>query len=184
MFPLGIAVPIVLALVRQRRAALAWTTAIACVWVAMLALKLAGYTVAAVDPASPLSEIGLITPSGHVASAAPIYGGLIGLLLPRPGTLMVRTVLAALLIAVLSGATRVLLGAHTLAEVIVGAMVGVAGAAGLAAGAGVALDKRARLPIIAVTALVVLACHGLHLSWEQAIHRFALRAIQEWRQPV
>lgn len=184
VFPLGVAVPLVLVLFHQKRAALAWTAAVGCVWAAMLALKLGGYTLAAMVPTSPLNEVGLVTPSGHVASAASIYGGLIGLLLSRPGTLLVRTVFAALLVAILCGATRVILGEHTLAETIVGAMVGVAGAAGLAMGAGTALEWRARLPVIVTASVVMIALHGLHLSWEQAIHGVALRAIQAWQQPV
>ncbi len=180
MFPLGIAVPIVLVIAGQRRIALAWTATIGCVWTVMLVLKLSGYTIATMFPASAFSEIDLVTPSGHTASSAAIYGSLIGLLISRPGTPLRRSLLAAIGVALAIGTTRVLLGVHSLSEVIVGGTVGIAGAAALAWATGDAIDRRARLPILAVIALIVVAFHGDHTSAEDPIQDASTRISRLW----
>ena len=180
MFPLGIAVPLILALMGQRRAASGWAAVIGCVWTVLLVLKLAGYTIAATFPDSLFSALDLLTPSGHVASSASIYGGLIGLLLSRPGTLMHRSVLAAIVVAFAIGTTRVSLGVHSLSEVIVGGMVGVAGAAALACIVRAAIARQARLPIIASTLVIIATFHGDHTTWEETIRDTALRITQLW----
>ncbi len=172
--------PLVFGIIGQRRAAVAWTVAIGCVWAVTLMLKLTGYTIATLFPMSVLSDIDLVTPSGHVASSAVIYGGLVGLLLSGPGTLVRRSVLAAIAVAIVIGTTRVLLGVHSLAEVLVGTTVGVAGAAGLAMAAGTALERRARLPVLAAIALLIVTFHGDHSSWEHPIQGAALRLIEVW----
>ncbi|MDP9096966.1 MAG: phosphatase PAP2 family protein, partial [Pseudomonadota bacterium] len=184
MFPLGIAVALTLFALHQRRAATAWTLSIGCVWAAMLALKLAGYTIDALMPASPLNVVDLVTPSGHVASASAIYGGVIGLVLRWPGTLKVRMLTASAAVAIGIGLTRIALGEHSLSEVLIGAAVGLGGAVGLASMAGASVDRRAALALTAVTILVMAVQHGEHLSWEQGIHRFALEAIGRWRGTV
>lgn len=181
MFPLGFIIALTLLALRQRRAATAWTMAIGGVWAIMLALKLIGYTIAALIPVSPLNVVDLVTPSGHVASASAIYGGVIGLVLWRPGTLMARILVSSASVAAIIGLTRVILGEHSLSEVLIGAAVGLAGAAGLASAAGVSVDRRARLPLVAVAVLVMAVQHGEHLSWEQGIRQLALEAIGRWR---
>ena len=180
LFPLGAAVPLIFGIIGQRRAAIAWTVAIGCVWAVTLVLKLTGYTIAAMFPVSIFSTIDLVTPSGHVASAAAIYGGLVGLLLSGPGTLVRRSVLASIAVALVIGATRVLLGKHSLSEVLVGTTVGVAGAAGLALAAGTAIEGRARLPVLVTIALLIVTFHGDHSSWEEPIRDAAFRFIQVW----
>lgn len=180
MFPLGVAIAVALVILRQRRAALAWSIAIGCVWATMLVFKLAGYMIEGLLPASPLSMIDLVTPSGHVASATVVYGGLIGLLLWRPDTLVVRTLLATTVIAVGMGVTRVMMGAHSIAEVLTGAAVGIVGVYWMTA-AGVQVERRARLPLVIVAALVMVSRYGNHLGWEQTIHQLAVEAIEHWR---
>ena len=177
MFPLGIAVALVLALCRQRRAAVGWSLAIGSVWAAMLVLKLAGYTLEALAPGSPFAELGVVTPSGHVASAASVYGGLLQLL-ARPEWR--RAALGSLLIALIIGISRVALGEHTPAEVIVGAVVGIAGAVCFAR-AETNLDRRSYRAVLAVAVFMVVLLHGRHLSWEQAIRSLSLDAIRAWR---
>lgn len=180
MFPLGIAIALALVILRQRRAALAWSIAIGCVWATMLVFKLAGYMIEGLLPASPLSMIDLVTPSGHVASATVVYGGLVGLLLWRSGTLVVRTLLATILIAAGIGVTRVMMGAHSISEVLTGAAVGTIGVYWMTA-AGVQVERRARLPLVIVAALVMVNQYGTHLGWEQTIHHIAIEAIEHWR---
>lgn len=179
MFPLGIAIALALLILRQHRAALVWSLAIGCVWGTMLVFKLAGYMIEGLLPASPLSMIDLVTPSGHVASATVVYGGLIGLLLWRPDTLVVRTLLATTVIAAGMSVTRVMMGAHSISEVLTGAAVGIVGVYCLTA-TGVQVERRARLPLVIVAALVMVTQYGTHLGWEQTIHHIAVEAIEHW----
>ena len=181
MFPLGIAIGLTLCLLRQRRAAFAWAVGIGCVWGLMLILKLAGYMIEGLDPASPLSAIDLVTPSGHVASASAIYGGLVGLLLLQRRVLMPHTLLATAGIAAAIGITRVELGEHSVSEVLIGAAVGMLGVYWMSRLLGGSLDRRARLPLLVVAVLVVAVRYGEHLDWEQAIHQLAVGAIGRWR---
>ena len=184
MMPLGVAIPILLVALNERRAALGWTVAVGGVWAAMLLLKFLGYVVFTLDPASPLGGIDLVTPSGHVASATVIYAGLAGLLLRGPGSVFVRTLTVAVLVAVGVGFTRVLLGEHSVAEVIVGGVVGIAGASALATITRHPLPAWRPLPVLAVTAAIVLVRHGVHLSWENTIHQFAMQTVSDWKAGV
>lgn len=181
MFPLGIAIGLTLFILRQRRAAKAWTVAIGFVWTTMLILKLVGYMIEGLLPTSPFSAIDLVTASGHVASASVIYGGFIGLVLWRPGTLMVRTLLAATVAAAGIGVTRVMLAEHSVSEVIIAAAVGIVGAYWLTTVASVSVERRARLPLLIVAAIVIVVRHGGHFGWEQTIHQIANDAIVWWR---
>ena len=176
--------PILLVALNERRAALGWTVAVGGVWAAMLLLKFLGYVVFTLDPASPLGGIDLVTPSGHVASATVIYAGLAGLLLRGPGSVFVRTLTVAVLVAVGVGFTRVLLGEHSVAEVIVGGVVGIAGASALATITRHPLPAWRPLPVLAVTAAIVLVRHGVHLSWENTIHQFAMQTVSDWKAGV
>ena len=184
MMPLGVAVAVVLALCGTRRLALAWTTAVGGVWAVMLVLKFLGYFVSEFDPGSTLSAIRLVTPSGHVASATVIYAGIVGLVLRWPGTVLTRTTLTAIVVAVTIGATRVLLGDHSLSEVVVGGIVGIAGAVTLAATARAPLDRWRPLPVLAVTALVLEVRHGTYMSLEGPIWQTAVQAIITLRTGV
>lgn len=184
MMPLGFSVAILLALLGQRRPALAWMMSVGGVWAVMLALKFLGYFVSILDPVSPLSGIDLVTPSGHVASATVIYAGLAGLLLPRSGTILVRTIMVALIVAVGIGVTRVMLGEHSVSEVIVGGLVGIVGAGVLAVTAGAPLETRRLMPVLAMVALIVVVRHGVQLSWENTIKQVAMQAVTEWRVGV
>lgn len=184
MFPLGIVTGLTLLALRQRRAATGWTIVIGSVWATMLILKFVGYIIQDLLPASPLSIIDLVTPSGHVASATVIYGGLVGLVLWRPGTLKFRTLFAAAAVAAGIGVTRVMLGEHSVSEVVIAAGVGITGAYWLTRLAGVSVDRRARLPLLAVVTVVIVVRHGGHLGWEQTIHHVATDAVTWWRGPA
>lgn len=181
MFPVGIAVAALLLLLGQARAAWAWTVAVAGVWAVMLVLKILGYTLDALDPTSPIGAIGLVTPSGHVASATVIYGGLAGLLLAGPFTMARRTATAAIAVAVWIAVTRVLLKEHTLSEVVVGGLVGLVGAIALARSAEMPIERRAVLPIVAVVGVIIVLRHGVHLSWEETIRQVALKTVSGWQ---
>ena len=115
ILPLVVAIAFTLFL-QWRRGAIAWLMVIAATFVTMFILKL-GFL--ACSPSYYLR-----TPSGHVAAATMVAGGLAMLLLRWRH----RALLLALLAAIVVGTSRIVLGAHSLPEVTVGAMVGLLGA--------------------------------------------------------
>ncbi len=148
LLPLAACVFGTLLALRWRRGALAWGACVAGVLAVMLVLKLVALACGA-----HFAWTGVVSPSGHTATAAVVYGGLFALLAPpsRTGTLVAAA--AGGLVALGVGLTRLALHVHTPADVLVGAAVGVAGAvlmrrlAGAAAGAaGVPLASGWHVP--------------------------------------
>ncbi len=84
---------------------------------------------------------------------------------------------AALVAAVVIGISRFVLGMHSLAEVVIGALIGLTGAAALLKFAGPPPRLRTG-PLIAVIVMIVVLFHGLHLPAEAAIRHTALRVAQ------
>lgn len=147
------------------RAALAWALAVPAVLAVVLAGKLAVFACGG----EPTRAIGLLSPSGHTASAAVVYGGLLALLL-RTKRRQLAALAASGMFAVLIGATRIWLGAHTLVDVLLGGGAGVAGAWVLVRLAGprppvLPYLRRAGLAIMLVAAVL----HGLRLPAEREI---------------
>jgi len=167
--PLAATVLIVLLAMGWRRGALAWATCVGGVLGLMLVLKLITFACIWRAP-----WMGITSPSGHTATAAVVYGGLLALLVPPGvrGTLVAA--LAGGVFALIFGLTRLALEVHTVADVIIGALVGVAGAMLLRHLAG---DRPTRLssPRIALAACVVmLLFHGHRLEAETRIRYLAL----------
>jgi len=179
VIPLCVAVAATLALLGRTRVAFVWTTVTAGVWATMLVLKLVGYTCEHLAPDVALIQLGLITPSGHVAAAATAYGGMIGLVFGSAR----RASLAAFGIAVLIGLTRIALGDHTLAEVVVGGIVGVVGAGVFTSWARSRLAGRPLAALLSVTAIVMLVFHGSHLTWEPTIRATSAQAVRDLNPP-
>lgn len=184
MLPVVVAVTITLALLRRARLALTWVLALGGVFATVLLLKLAGYACEQLYPALPPAQLGLVTPSGHVAAGATIYGGMLGILFSDPArglrAVIRRSCLLALGVAVVVGVTRVLLGEHTVVEAIVGGAVGVGGAAALAALTHPRLQELPRAAVLGVTVAVVVLFYGSHLSWENAIRTASAEAVRGW----
>jgi membrane-associated phospholipid phosphatase len=105
----------------------------------------------------------LVSPSGHTAAAAYVYGGMAALVW-RMRTAMATASAAA--IAIVFGLSRIAVHAHSLAEIVFGGAVGVAAVAGLIlASGGVAAGLRPlRLAFCAVPLIIVL--HGVRLNME------------------
>jgi membrane-associated phospholipid phosphatase len=167
--PLAATVLAALLALGWRRGALAWAGCVGGVLALMLVLKLITFACIWRAP-----WLGISSPSGHTATAAVVYGGLLALLVPRGvrGTLVAA--LAGGVFALIFGLTRLALEVHTVADVIVGAVVGVAGAMLLRHLAG---DRPARLssPRIALAAcIVMLLFHGHRLEAETRIRYLAL----------
>jgi membrane-associated phospholipid phosphatase len=166
MLPMVFAIAIVLATQGWRRGALVWLGVVFATFGLMLVLKLAFLTCARLP-----SPIDIHSPSGHVAAATLVCGGLAALLTGRRAAILPVAVLAAAVI----GASRLVLGAHSLPEVALGALVGLAGATALLVLAGPPPALRpARL--LAVVVMVAALFHGMHLPAEAAIRHTAFRA--------
>ena len=84
---------------------------------------------------------------------------------------------AALIAAVVIGVSRLVLGMHSVPEVVLGALVGLAGAAALLRFAGPP-PRLHVAPLVAVIMAVAVLFHGLHLPAEAAIRHTAYRAAQ------
>jgi len=147
------------------RAAGVWVLVVAVVFSLVLVGK-----VAAFDCGGAVArEIGLHSPSGHTASAAMVYGGLLGLL-RRGGRRELVAVLLALGFAVVIGISRIALGAHSLIEVLLGGAVGIAGAGTVVWLAGPRPERLRYLRRAMLTiSLVALLAHGIRLPAEARI---------------
>lgn len=166
ILPLVLATALALWLGGWARGAIAWLLVCGVTLATVGVAKLAVFTLGPF-PAIPL----LLSPSGHTASAALVYGGLIGLLFTgtRPRHLVV--IAAALASAI--GLTRMALGLHTLPDTLVGAAIGLAGAAILELTAGHRPDRFHRLLPIGFAAAVLLGFHGLRMPAEPWLRVFA-----------
>ena len=169
VLPLAACVFAVLLALHWRRGALAWGACVSGVLAVMLVLKLV--TLAC---GSHLAWTGVVSPSGHTATAAVVYGGLFALLArhSRAGTLAAAA--AGGLFALGIGLTRLALHVHTPADVAVGAVVGVAGAVLMQRLAGERPSGPASLWLLAATCLVLLVFHGDRLEAETRLHWLAL----------
>jgi membrane-associated phospholipid phosphatase len=168
ILPLVLATAVALAVQGWRRGALVWLLVVAATFLAMLGLKLIFLS------CSPLfGPMDVHSPSGHVAAAMVVAGGLAAMLSRRRSTILPSAVLAAVVI----GVSRLVLGMHSLPEVVVGALVGLTGAAALLRFAGP--PPRLNIaPLMAVIVVVATLFHGMHLPAEAAIRHTALRAAQ------
>jgi membrane-associated phospholipid phosphatase len=166
ILPLVLAIGIALLAQGWRRGAAAWVATVVATFAAMLVLKLVFLACS-----NTLGTTDIRTPSGHVAAATVVTGGLATLLFRRRVTILPVAALAAIVI----GLSRLVLGAHSLPEVALGAAVGLAGASALLLFAGrppPGLDVW-RIALIAMAIVVVF--HGLHLPAEAHIRATALR---------
>jgi len=176
VLPFAVAVGLALLWAGWRRGALAWAVVVPATLATVLAAKMVVSACGTYLPFHAALYHGLKSPSGHTASAAVVYGGLLSLLLPEPPRGLRRpfaAVLLAGLFAILVGGSRLALHVHTRSDVVAGAALGIAGALVLARLAG---PRPARLPLgrpLALALLVVLLLHGHHLRAESQIDRLS-----------
>ena len=176
LLPLSVLLAVTLLLQGRKREAASWVLAVGGTLAVMLALKLGVRACA-----WRFTALGLHNPSGHTAAAAVVYGGMLALWLRcSRGTAM----LLGIAVAVIVGATRLDLGVHSLADVLLGGAVGVAGCAALVCLAGPALAHRAEQPSkpgwVILALAVILLLHGERLPAEVIIHR----AARAWLEPA
>jgi membrane-associated phospholipid phosphatase len=169
ILPMVLGIAIALLAQGWRRGSIAWLLVVAATFATMLALKLVFLACSAT-----LGINGVHTPSGHVAAATVVTGGLAGLLLRgRRAALLLAGAAAAII-----GVSRLALGAHSLPEVMIGAVAGLAGTVALLLCAGsppAELDARR---VVLVAAILAVVFHGLHLPAEAHIRSSAMRLAQ------
>lgn len=176
VLPLIVAIAAMLGLQGRWRGAIAWLVATGGAFGLMLALKLIF-----LGCGGTLGLTRIASPSGHAASAALVCGGLVACFIGS----VPRVLIGALIGAVVIGATRVGLGVHTLEEVIIGGLVGSAGAMALARVAGE--PPRPRIwPLALVMLVIVGALHGNRLPAENTIRHVSslIRLILPWCEPA
>ena len=168
ILPLVLAVAVALAVQGWRRGAFVWLIVVAATFLATLTFKLMFLACSTL-----FGPMDIHSPSGHVAAATVVAGGLAAMFTRRQTSILPAAVLSAIVI----GISRLVLGMHSLPEVVVGALIGLAGAAALLRFA--APPPRLRVaPLLAVVIVVGTIFHGLHLPAEAAIRHTAFRAAQ------
>jgi membrane-associated phospholipid phosphatase len=169
ILPLVLAVAVALAVQGWRRGAFVWLIVVASVFLATVVGKIMFLA------CSPLfGPVDIHSPSGHVAAATVVTGGLAAMLTRRRASILPAAVLAAVVI----GMSRLVLGMHSLPEVIIGAMIGLAGAVALLRFAGPPPPRLRVAPLLLVVVVVAAVFHGWHLPAEAAIRHTAFRAAQ------
>jgi membrane-associated phospholipid phosphatase len=166
MLPIIAAVALLLAVRGQRHAALVWLTAIGATFAVVLLLKLCFMACGPVFAGAALR-----TPSGHTAAASVVAGGLMALFTARRWMVLA----AALLAAVVIGWTRLSLGVHSVPEVLVGGLLGVAGAGVMSRALRQPAVKRPA-PVLGVVVVLAILLHGVRLPAEAAIARVSVAA--------
>jgi len=164
-----------LLLAESRRAVLIWVASCAVVLGGIFLLKL-------VLPCMT-SAYGLRSPSGHTASTILVSGAVL-LLVARPERgRRSWAVVAALAIGILVAVTRLELGAHTLPEVIAGAIMGTAGVLVFAT-ADLTPPRVPSLYLVAGCGMLALLLHGTRLPAERWIDQLSCRATWAALAPV
>ena len=166
ILPTVVAIAIALLAQGWRRGAAAWALVVVATFAAVLTLKLLFLACA-----TSFATGDIRTPSGHVAAATVVAGGLAALLLRRRSAALPL----AALVAIVIGISRLALGLHSPAEVVIGAGVGLAGAAALLVLAGRPPEGLGVRRIAVIAAVVAVLFHGLHLPAEAHIRSTAWR---------
>ena len=145
----------------MRRGALAWTAAIGGTLSLILFLKLRFF---ACDHL--LTEARPGNPSGHTAAAAAVYGGLLAIAICSIWNIqrwaLPCTVAIAVFLAVVIGASRLILDLHSMEEVVVGGTIGVVGAVSFVMLAGPPLRGVRMLRVVAIG--LTYSIHSLWIS--------------------
>ena len=159
ILPMVLAVAICLAARGWSRGAVVFLGAVGITFSVVLALKL-GFL--ACQPVFGPWDIR--SPSGHTAAAALFAGGVTALLTRRLGFVVLVAGIAAAAI----GLSRVVLGFHSVPEVLLGGLAGATGAALLSRVTG-PLPPRRPVSLLAVVSVVAVLLHGIRLPAEAAI---------------
>ena len=161
VLPLAVIVLLLMGALGWWQGLAAWTISTGATFGAVFALK-----AAAIVLADGYGERAF-SPSGHVAGACIVYGGVAVLLLRGvlPAALAVAPAAA---VAAMVAYSRLTLQVHSIAEVLTGAAIGFTGIAVLVVLAG-PRPRALTAPVLVLTGCTILLFHGLHLHSEEAI---------------
>lgn len=172
LLPAAVLVLVYLSVLRQGRLVVAFAVSLAAAALTTIALKLLFHACG-----HAITDANVTSPSGHVAFGTVFYGSL-AILLAAGHRRSIRIAAAAgtVLFLVAVGISRVRVGAHSPAEVLIGFAVG---GAAVAMFAGLhAWAERPKLPWIPVAAGFIIALAmlgGNHFSLERSIASHARR---------
>ena len=169
ILPVLVVVGLVLLLAGWWRAAAAWFFVVPGTLGVVLFAKLSTMACQGLLP-----PIGLLSPSGHASASAVVYGGALALLLGGGRFRFGVAVASGLAAGTLVGYTRLALEVHTLADVIVGDLLGTMGVVVLIWLTGPRPRPRLRHGWISASAAVlavVVLFHGRHVYAEMHIKR-------------
>jgi membrane-associated phospholipid phosphatase len=125
-----------------------------------------------------MPELRLRSPSGHTAAATAVYSGFIAMVMRstwgNKRWALPCTVAIAVFVAAIFGASRVVLGLHSIAEVLVGGAIGAGGAVSYVVLAGTPMRAVRMLRVVPTSLLIVIVLHGLHVPAEAAIKSVAI----------
>jgi membrane-associated phospholipid phosphatase len=173
VFPLAVGIALSFALSGWRRGAFAWTAAIGSTLGLIVFLKLRFF---ACDHLLTGARPG--NPSGHTAAAAAVYGGLVAIIVRsiwnNKRWALPCTVAIAVLLAVVIGASRLILALHSTVEVVVGGTIGVGGAVSFVMLAGPPLRDVRMLRVVAIGLLIIIVFYGFRITAEAAIKSVAV----------
>lgn len=172
ILPILVLVTLMLLVSGQKRVAFWWAFSVALVLGLILVAKIAFIPCSAYLPVP-----GLRSPSGHAGAAMAVYGGL-GVLVARlvgHPSLRVLAIGSGALLALAIAVTRVVLGAHTLAETILGTLVGMLAPLLLLSRPNLFVGPvRLRwIWLLAGPLVLVVLFHGFELGAEGVIERVA-----------
>lgn len=179
LLPLAAGIAVVFALSGWRRGAFAWAFAMGSTFGLVLLLKLDLAACAHIA-----SRVRPHSPSGHTAAAAAVYGGLAAIMMRRKWSTkywILYAIAIALFLAFVFGASRAMLGVHSIAEIVEGGIVGTIGAVSAAVLAGIPAPGVRMSRVVIVGIFVLFALHGLHMPAEAAIRSISVRF---WLFPI
>ncbi len=167
--PLAAAALALFALSGSVRLLRAWLLVVAASGITVALLKIGFSDCAAAGPLGrPFS------PSGHTAMSTLVYGGLALLASAgRPAIVRVAALIPALVLALGIGVSRIVVHAHTPAEVVAGFAIGGGALLLLHRATAGATLRLPPLALVAVALVVALAMHGTRWPIEQQLQRVA-----------
>jgi membrane-associated phospholipid phosphatase len=173
LVPASLAIFAMLYWARAHRTAYAWGLSIGLCLVLIGALKMYFHACGAEEAAA----FDIRSPSGHTAFSMTIYGCLFLMCgAEQSSKLRLTWQMLLILLIPLIAASRVMIGSHSIAEVVVGAGVGAMSMACFWLLARRLPDASAPVPaIIGTLVLLAVLTHGLHLDAEQLIQLVADR---------
>ena len=164
LLPLALGTGLLLEATKWRRGALAWAVGVGSCLAVVFLLKTVLLACGVLT-----SVPSLRSPSGHTAAATAVYGGLLAIAVRRFGGSVRLTLLCPVVVALVIGGTRIILNVHTLADVTMGGLLGLAGAL-VTAGLAGPPPPSFRLRLVAELCLVVfVVLHGIQLPAEAMI---------------